>query len=80
MSTAKTPPAERWEDVVHRQVRAGHGTWHVAFPELKRIADLVAAVREVIAWKSEDGHRELDQPTQAMADRLAALDEGAASA
>lgn len=38
-------------------------------------ADLVAAVREVIEWKSEGGHRELDVPTQAMADRLTALDE-----
>lgn len=39
------------------------------------VDDLVAAVREVIEWKSEGGHRELDVPTQAMADRLKALDE-----
>jgi hypothetical protein len=39
------------------------------------VDDLAVAVRVMLEWRTEGGRRQLDQPTQAVADRLAALDK-----
>jgi hypothetical protein len=42
------------------------------------VDELASAVREMLVWHSDDGHGQLDGPTQVVADRLAALDRESA--
>jgi hypothetical protein len=42
----------------------------------KRVKRMAEAARAAVEWHRENGHRQLDQPTQALADVLAEYDKG----